>query len=67
MKPPVLRMPNFDQNFVLECDASGVGVGVVIMQDNHPIAFTSQRLQGRALLLSAYERKMLVITRAVKK
>jgi hypothetical protein len=36
---PVLALPNFTQPFVLVCDSSGIGIGSVLMQNNHPIYF----------------------------
>ena len=44
---PVLALPNFTQPFVLETDASGIGIGVLLSQNGHPIAYFSKKLVPR--------------------
>ncbi|XP_068667710.1 uncharacterized protein [Aristolochia californica] len=59
---PVLQLPNFDDLFVIEYDASGGGIGAVLHQNSHPIDYFSRQLASRYQKLATYERELIGLT-----
>lgn len=63
---PVLALLDFSKPFQLQTDASDSGVGAVLLQDGHPLAFVSKALGPRTSALSTYEKEFLAILVAVE-
>ena len=62
-----MQLPNFSQQFVVECDVCGDGLGAILSQNNQPIAYYSEALKGKSTLLSTYDKEMLAVVKPVWK
>lgn len=62
---PVLARPDFHKTFEIETDASDKGIGTVLMQHGHPLAYLSKALGPRTQGLSTYEKESMAIILAV--
>lgn len=68
---PVLRLPNFNKQFVIRTDASDRSLGAILMQDHegrlHPVAYASRKLLPREKAYSTIERECLALIWGIQK
>ena len=68
---PILASPNFDTPFKLYCDASDVGIGAMLAQDDeegveHPVSFYSKKLNKAQKGYATVEKEALALLLALK-
>ena len=70
-KPPLLRIPDQQRQFIISSDASGIALGAVLSQvyngNEHPVSFASRVLSDAEKNYSVIEKELLAIVFAVKK
>jgi hypothetical protein len=59
-------MLDFDKLFIVDCDASGVGFGIVLHQGVGSVTFFSRPFAARHMKLVAYERELIGLVQAVR-
>ena len=65
-KVPILAFPNFTKTFEIECDASNIGIRVVLLQEGHPIAYFSEKLKGNHINYSTYDKELYSLVQALQ-
>ena len=60
----LLTLANFAKTFEVECDASCLGIGTVLMQDGRHIAYFSEKLSEVALKYPTYDKELYALVRA---
>ncbi|CAM4599644.1 unnamed protein product [Caretta caretta] len=67
---PMLKAPDFNKEFILQTDASEVGLGAVLSQmvgdEEHPILYLSRKLLAREQKYAVVERECLAVKWAME-
>ena len=65
-KRPVLRLPDLTKPFELDMDASDFAIGGVLMQEGHPIAFESRKLNDTERKYTVQEKEMTAVIHCLR-
>jgi ribonuclease HI len=63
---PVLTQPDMSKPFEVFCDASGTGLGCVLMQENQVIAYASRALQPHEKNYPTHDLELAAVVHALK-
>jgi hypothetical protein len=61
----ILVMPDMEKSFSIYCDASGQGLGCVLMQDVHVVAYASQQLRKNEAHYLTHDLELAAVVHAL--
>jgi hypothetical protein len=62
----LLQLPDFGKTFELECNASGIGIGGIRLQEAKPVAYFSEKLSEPSLNYSTYDKELYALVRVLE-
>jgi hypothetical protein len=62
---PLLQLPDFNKEFEPECDASGIGLGAVLLREGKLVVYFSEKLSGASLNYSTYDKELYALVRTL--
>ena len=65
-KEPVFQLPNLDLPFEVQTDASDKALGGFLVQEEHPVAFESRKLNGAKQRYLTHEIEMTVVVHCLQ-
>jgi hypothetical protein len=63
---PILIMPNMEKQFSIYCDAFGKGLGCILMQDGHVVAYASRQLRKHEEHYMTHDLELVALVHALK-
>jgi hypothetical protein len=66
MTSPVLVMPDMENPFSIYYDVSGQGLGCVLMQDGHVVAYASSHLRKLEVNYPTHDLELAAVVHALK-
>lgn len=63
---PILILPKFELIFVIEWNASDIGIRAALLQQNNPVAYFNRTMAVRHQSLPTYEKELIGLVKTIK-